>query len=299
MLDENFLGDRYKKHVFIPWHKQADISPQKIKEACGIYLTLDSGERLIDMKSQAFCANLGHSHKGMQQAIAHAAQNAQVLSSEWLCQERLHLAQDLIHIAPKNNSQQLEKVFFTLGGAEANENAIKIARMVTKRHKIITRFRSYHGATIATINLSGDYRRIPVDYAMSGVIRFPDPYPRGSGQHIDTVRLLEEIIEIEGAETIAAIMLEGITGANGVFVPPKDYWPRIRKICDDNGIILIADEVLSGFCRTGEWFGVDHFKVVPDIMTLSKGLTAGYMPLGALLVNKNIADHFDHEVLSC
>src|SRR5439155_16735008 len=142
------------------------------------------------------------------------------------------------------------------------------------------------GATLATMNLSGDYRRIAVDNAITGIVRFPDPYPRGSGQTIDTVRLLEEIIEIEGAETIAAIMLEGITGTNGVFIPPMDYWQRIRKICDQNGILLIADEVLSGFFRTGTWFAVDQFNVVPDIITMSKGLTAGYAPLGALLIRK-------------
>jgi taurine--2-oxoglutarate transaminase len=193
----------------------------------------------------------------------------------------------------------LSKVFFTVGGAEANENAIKIARLYTKKHKIITRFRSYHGASLATINFSGDYRRIPVDNAMTGVVRFPDPYPRGSGQNIDTVRLLEEIIEIEGPETIAAIMLEGITGANGVFIPDPDYWPRIRKICDRHGILLIADEILSGFFRTGLWFGINHFSVTPDLLTMSKGLTAGYAPLGALMVRKEIADTFDDETLWC
>jgi taurine--2-oxoglutarate transaminase len=171
--------------------------------------------------------------------------------------------------------------------------------MVTKRHKIITRYRSYHGATLAMINFSGDYRRVPVDSAITGVVRFPDPYPRGSGQNIDTVRLLEEIIEVEGSETIAAIMLEGITGANGVFIPDKDYWPRIRTLCDRYGIMLIADEILSGFFRTGRWFGMDHFNVVPDIMTLSKGLTAGYAPLGAVMVDKNIANKFDDETLWC
>lgn len=298
MLDTEQLKLRYKKSVFIPWVKQHEVEPLMIKEANGVYLTLDSGHKLIDMKSQAFCANLGHNHAGMQQAIVKAASRAQVLSSEAFCAQRLHLAEELLRIAPKTATHSLAKTFFTLGGAEANENAIKVARMVTKRHKIITRYRSYHGATLATINFSGDYRRIPVDNAISGVVRFPDPYPRGSGQTIDTVRLLEEIIEIEGPETIAAIMLEGITGANGVFVPAPDYWQRIRKLADDFGILLIADEVLSGFWRTGKWFGVDHFNVAPDIMTLSKGLTAGYMPLGAMMVNETIANYFENETLS-
>lgn len=293
------LQKHYQEAVFVPWYKQQEARPLVIQDAHGVYLTLMTGEKLIDMKSQAFSANLGHSHPGMIEAIMKAAKNVRALGSDTVCPERLALALDLRRIAPGHKEQILTKTFFTLGGAEANENAIKVARLFTKRHKIITRYRSYHGATLATINLSGDYRRIPVDNAMTGFIRFPDHYPRGSGQNIDTVRLLQEIIEIEGPETIAAIMLEGITGANGVFVPPLDYWPRIRKLCDHYGILLIADEVLSGFLRTGTWFGVDNFKVVPDIMTLSKGLTAGYMPLGAMMVNKTIAKHFDDEMLWC
>jgi taurine--2-oxoglutarate transaminase len=186
-----------------------------------------------------------------------------------------------------------------LSGAEANENAVKIARLVTGRYKVVTRFRSYHGATLATVGMSGDYRRIPFDGTIHGVVRIPDPYPRGSGQHIDTVRLLEETIEIEGPETIACVLLEGITGANGVFVPPPDYWTRIREICSRYGIMLIADEVFSGFGRTGKWFGVDHFGVTPDIMTVAKGITGGYGPLGAVIVNEKIANFFENETLWC
>lgn len=293
------LQKHYQEAVFVPWSKQKEARPLVIKEATGVYLKLLSGETLLDMKSQAFSANLGHNHQGMLEALGKAVKNVRALGSDTVCPERLALALDLRRIAPGHEQQVLTKTFFTLGGAEANENAIKVARLVTKRHKIITRYRSYHGATLATINMSGDYRRIPVDHAMTGIIRFPDPYERGSGQAIDTVRLLEEIIEIEGPETIAAILLEGITGANGVFVPPSDYWPRIRALADRYEIMLIADEVLSGFFRTGQWFGIDHFKVAPDIMTLSKGLTAGYMPLGAMMVSDKIAQHFDDESLWC
>jgi taurine--2-oxoglutarate transaminase len=293
------LRERYKNSVFFPWSKQDDIEPIFIKHAEGPYLHLEDGSVLLDMKAQAFCANLGHNHRGMIDSLSKAAQEARVISLDTFCPHRLGAAEKLKELAPKSAKIELSKVFFTLGGAEANENAIKMARMFTKKHKIICRYRSYHGATLATINFSGDYRRIPFDNTMTGVVRFPDPYARGSGQVIDTVRLLEEIIEIEGPETIAAILLEGITGANGVFVPPKDYWPRIRKICDRHNIILIADEVLSGFYRTGKTFAVDHFNTVPDIMTLSKGLTAGYAPLGAVLVNNNIADYFSKETLWC
>lgn len=299
MNNSKDLSQRYKASVLIPWFSQQDIEPKVIKDAQGVYFTLMSGQKMLDMKSQAFCANLGHAHAGMRKAMSDAALNAHVLSSEIYCPERLALAEKLIKLAPNTDTHKLKKVFYTLGGAEANENAIKMARLFTKKHKIITRYRSYHGATLATINFSGDYRRIAVDNAMSGIVRFPDPYPRGSRQNIDTVRLLEEIIEIEGAETIAAIMLEGITGANGVFIPPKDYWPKIRKIADDNNILLIADEVFSGFYRTGPCWAVEHFGVCPDILTMSKGLTAGYAPLGATMVNEKIAAFFDRENLAC
>lgn len=298
-LTETELKRLYRDSVFLPWSKQENCDPLMIQSANGVYLTLLDGTRLLDMKSQAFTANLGHNHQGMKDALVNAAHNVQVLASEAFSKERLELALNLKRISPKNDRIELSKAFFTLGGAEANENAIKIARMYTGRHKIITRYRSYHGATLATINFSGDYRRIPVDNAMTGIVRFPDPYPRGSGQNIDTVRLLEEIIEIEGPETIAAIMLEGITGANGVFVPDEDYWPRIRALCDRYGILLIADEVLSGFFRTGRWFGVDHYSTVPDLLTMSKGITAGYAPLGAVMVRKEIADWFNNETLWC
>lgn len=293
------LQKHYQEAVFVPWSKQKEARPLVVKEAEGVYLKLASGEVLLDMKSQAFSANLGHNHQGMLEALGKAVKNVRALGSDTVCPERLALALDLRRIAPGHEQQVLTKTFFTLGGAEANENAIKVARLVTKRHKIITRYRSYHGATLATINMSGDYRRIPLDHAMTGIIRFPDPYVRGSGQAIDTVRLLEEIIEVEGPETIAAIMLEGITGANGVFLPPPDYWPRIRALADRHGIMLIADEILSGFFRTGRWFGIDHFNTIPDIMTVSKGLTAGYMPLGAMMVSRKIAEHFDEESLWC
>ncbi|HXW53283.1 MAG TPA: aminotransferase class III-fold pyridoxal phosphate-dependent enzyme [Myxococcota bacterium] len=299
MNNLNEQAKLYGQSVMIPWSKQGAMEAMMVKEASGVYLTLANGKKLLDMKSQAFYANLGHNHQGMIAAMVQAAGAGSIVGSDSYCEDRLGLALDLKRIAPTSSSVKLTKAFYTLGGAEANENAIKIARMFTKRHKIITRYRSYHGATIATMNFSGDYRRIPIDNAITGVVRFPDPHPRNSGQTIDTVRLLEEIIEVEGAETIAAIMLEGITGANGVFIPPKDYWPRIRKICDETGIVLIADEVLSGFFRTGAWFGVSHFDVVPDIITMSKGLTAGYAPLGALLIRQEIADHFESETLWC
>jgi taurine---2-oxoglutarate transaminase len=291
--------ERQSKHVFFPWSKQPTAQPFHIIEARGVHLTLFDGSKVLDFNSAVFNANLGHQHTGMQAAMITAAQNACVTHPALIHEEKIKLGENLARITPGKPFEGLVKSFFCLGGAEANENAVKIARLVTGRHKIITRYRSYHGATLAMIGYSGDYRRIPFDGVVNGVIRIPDPYPRGSGQTIDTVRLLEEILEIEGPETIACILLEGVTGANGVFIPPTDYWKRIRKICHTHGIILIADEVLSGFGRTGKWFGIDHFGIEPDIMTMAKGLTAGYAPLGAVVVNEKIAQHFENETLWC
>jgi taurine--2-oxoglutarate transaminase len=198
----------------------------------------------------------------------------------------------------------LRKTFFTLGGAEANENAIKIARFYTGRHKILARYRSYHGATHGAITLTGDYRRLPAEPAISGVVHFLDPYcyrcPFGWTRetcHRECISHVEEVIQHEGPDQIAAIFLEGVTGTNGLIIPPDEYWPRMREICDKYGILLISDEVMSGWGRTGEWFAVDNWNVVPDIITTAKGITSGYVPLGAVIVREKIAKFFDDKVL--
>jgi taurine--2-oxoglutarate transaminase len=207
------------------------------------------------------------------------------------------LGQKIAAVAPGD----LNKTFFCLGGAEANENAIKMARMYTGRFKVMARYRSYHGATHGAIALTGDYRRLPVEPAMPGVVHFLDPYcyrcPFGWTRdtcHRECISHVEEIISYEGPENIAAIFMEGVTGSNGLLVPPDDYWPRIREICDRHGILLVSDEVMSGWGRTGEWFAVDHWGVVPDMITTAKGLTAGYVPLGAVIVSEAIAEYFDY-----
>jgi taurine--2-oxoglutarate transaminase len=199
----------------------------------------------------------------------------------------------------------LKKTFFTLGGAEANENAIKIARFYTGRHKILARYRSYHGATHGAMALTGDYRRLPVEPALPGVVHFLDPYcyrcPFGWTRdtcHRECIKHVEEVIQHEGPDQVAAIILEGVTGTNGLIIPPDDYWPRMREICDKYGILLISDEVMSGWGRTGEWFAVDNWGVVPDIITTAKGITSGYVPLGAVIVREKIAKYFDDHVLS-
>jgi taurine--2-oxoglutarate transaminase len=213
---------------------------------------------------------------------------------------RGELGELLARVTPGN----LRKTFFCLGGAEANENAVKIARAYTGKFKIMARYRSYHGATHGAIALTGDYRRLPVEPAMPGVVHFLDPYcfrcPFGWERetcHRECIKHIEEVIQYEGKEHIAAIIMEGVTGTNGMLVPPDDYWPRVREICDQQGILLISDEVMSGWGRTGKWFAVDNWGVIPDIITIAKGITSGYVPLGAVVVSEPIAKFFDDKYL--
>jgi taurine--2-oxoglutarate transaminase len=193
----------------------------------------------------------------------------------------------------------LDKVFFTLGGAEANENAIRIAKAVTGRQKILARYRSYHGATYATITLTGDPRRWANEPGMPGVVHVLDPYHGTQREPDDAATALanlEETITLEGPETIAAFILEPVTGTNGILIPPDGYLQGVRELCDRHGILLIADEIMTGFGRTGEWFAVNHWGVVPDIMTMAKGLTSSYVPLGAVGLRPNVYEHFDDHV---
>jgi taurine--2-oxoglutarate transaminase len=193
----------------------------------------------------------------------------------------------------------MDKVFFTLGGAEANENAIRIAKAVTGRHKILARYRSYHGATYATISLTGDPRRWGNEPGMPGVVHVLDPYhgiQRGTDDAQAALAYLEETIMLEGPSTIAAFILEPVTGTNGILVPPDGYLQGVRELCDRHGILLIADEVMSGFGRTGEWFAVNHWGVVPDIITMAKGLTSSAVPLGAVGLRPNVYRYFDDHV---
>ena len=208
---------------------------------------------------------------------------------------RARLGAKLAEIAPGD----IDTFFFTNGGAEANENAIKIARFFTGRHKIIARYRSYHGATAGAISLTGDPRRWAAEPGIPGVVHVLDPYhgvERGWESAETSLTMIEEIIQLEGPHTIAAFILEPVTGTNGILVPPDGYMEGLRKLCDKYGILMIADEVMSGFGRTGEWFAVDHWKVVPDLLCMAKGLTSSYIPLGAVGMRRHIARHFDDKV---
>jgi taurine--2-oxoglutarate transaminase len=246
--------------------------------------------------------NIGHSNEKVIEAICEQAKKLVFVYPGIAHEPKALLAKKLTEISPKN----ISKVFFCLGGAEAVENAMKMAWLVTGRKKIVTRYRSYHGATMGANSLSGDPRRLPTEPGIPGVVRVMDPYcyrcPFGWTKdtcHRECIKHVEEVIRYEGPENVAAIIMEGVTGSSGLIIPPDEYWPSIRQICDKYDILLISDEVMSGFGRTGKWFGIDHWDVKPDMIAMAKGLTCGYIPLGAVTVSPKIASHFDNNTLWC
>src|SRR4051794_38717589 len=296
------LADRQAARVFYTWSAQASALPLEIVDGAGVRFTTADGARWWDLGSMVWNAGLGHGHPRMRKALGDAAARGLLVTPNAAFPAKLRAADLLREVTPPG----LEKTFFCLSGAEANENAVKIARLVTGRKKIVARTRSYHGATLAMLSLSGDPRREPFEPGLPGVVRFGDPYcfrcPFGkvptSCAH-ECAQDLETALLREGPDTVAAVIAEGIVGANGVFVPPPGYWKRLRAICDRHGVLLIADEVLSGFGRTGKWFAVDHDGVTPDLMTMAKGITGGYAPGGAVIVTERLARHFDDNVLQC
>ena len=295
------IVDLNKEYTFYSWSNQGQVHPIPVTRAEGVYFWDADGKRYLDFASQLVNTNIGHQHPKVVKAIQEQAAKLTFASPSMATEPRGFLGKKLAEIAPGD----LKKTFFTLGGAEANENAIKIARFYTGRHKILARYRSYHGATHGAMALTGDYRRLPVEPAIPGVVHFLDPYcyrcPFGWSDAKacarQCIKHVEEIIEYEGPDQIAAIFMEGVTGTNGLIIPPDDYWPRVREICDKYGILLVSDEVMSGWGRTGEWFAVNHWNVVPDIITTAKGITSGYVPLGAVIVSEKIARFFDDKVL--
>lgn len=291
-----------KEYTLFSWSVQSSTNPIPISRARGVYFWDSDGKRYIDFSSQLMNLNIGHQHPKVIKAIQEQAEQLCYAHPGMATEARGLLGQKIAEIAPGN----LNKTFFCLGGAEANENAIKIARFYTGRNKILARYRSYHGATHGAITLTGDYRRLPVEPALPGVVHFLDPYcyrcPFGwriETCHRECISHVEEVVNYEGPDRIAAIIMEGVTGSNGLIIPPDDYWPRIREICNKYGILLISDEVMSGWGRTGTWFAVDNWKVVPDIITTAKGITSGYVPLGAVIVSEPIAEYFEDKMLWC
>jgi taurine---2-oxoglutarate transaminase len=282
-----------KKYVLYSWSVQDTINPIAVERAEGRYFFDYDGNRYLDFASQLVNVSIGHSHPKVVQAIKDQAEKLATIGPPMATESRSRLGRLLSEVTPGD----LTMSFFTNGGAEANENAIKLARWYTGRHKVIARYRSYHGATAGSMTLTGDPRRWPAEPGIPGVVRMFDPYTyRCSAGHPDPCPVctgaphLEEILQYEGAHTVAAVILETVTGTNGIIVPPDGYLQSIREVCDRHGILLICDEVMAGFGRTGKWFGVEHWDVVPDILTVAKGINSGYVPLGAMIVREPIAD---------
>jgi taurine---2-oxoglutarate transaminase len=293
------------EHSFWTWSAQAKVAPIPVTKAKGVYFWDADGKRYLDFNSMVMCVNIGHGDERVIEAIVAQARQLPFVGPQMASRPRAELGKLLSEITPGD----LNTFLFTLGGADANENAIKLARAHTGRHKILARYRSYHGATAGAMALTGDPRRLAWEpNLMPGVVHFLDPYRYRSTFHRqnpevseadfnqDYLDHLEEIITFEGPESIAAILLETVTGTNGVIVPPAGYLPGVRELCDRYGILLIADEVMSGFGRTGKWFAVDHWQVKPDLLTMAKGLTSGYAPLGAVAMRKKVAESFADRV---
>jgi taurine--2-oxoglutarate transaminase len=300
LSDEVYKNDR--AHVVHSWSVQSTLNPLVVNEARGVYFWDSSGKQYIDMASQLVNSNIGHQHPKVVQAIKEQADKLCYIAPSIATEARSTLAALLSTVTmPKIN-----RFFFVNGGAEANENAIKLARFATGRQKIISRYRSYHGATFGAITVTGDPRRPPVEPGIPGVVRVYDPYCyRCTFGHVygecrlECASHVEETILYENPKTVAAIIIEPITGSNGVFVPPREYMTQLRAICDKYGILLIADEVMSGFGRTGEWFAMDGFGVAPDILTMAKGINSGYVPLGAVGISDDVYGAIKDEFLYC
>lgn len=291
-----------KRHSVFSWSAQASVNPIPMVRGEGIYFWDADGKRYVDMNSQLMCVNIGHGNRRVIDAIKQQADELAYAGPGMASPVRARVGKLLASVTPGD----LNSFFFTLGGAEANENAIRIARAVTGRQKIMARYRSYHGATAGAITLTGDPRRWANEPGIPGVVRFFDPYKyrshlfrEGDSDETFTQRCLDEIEEIlqyEGAHTVAAIFIETVTGTNGLIVPPDGYIQGLRSICDRYGILLVCDEVMCGLGRTGRWFAVDRWNVVPDMITMAKGLTSAYLPLGAVAISDRLVRHFDKNV---
>jgi taurine--2-oxoglutarate transaminase len=284
-----------KKHTLFEWSAQSKADPIPVARAKGIYFWTPEGKRFIDFNSQLMCVNIGHGDERVVRAVQEQVATLAYANPFMATEARARLGAKLAEIAPGD----IDVFFFTNGGADANENAIRLARLATGRHKILARYRSYHGGTAGSLTLTGDPRRWAAEPGMPGVVHVLDPYHgigRGWESAEQSLATIEEIIQLEGPQTIAAFILESVTGTNGILVPPDGYLQGIRAICDQYGILMICDEVMAGFGRTGEWFAVNHWNVVPDIITMAKGLTSAYVQLGAVGMRRALADKFADKV---
>lgn len=285
---------------FFTWSAQASARPQEIVGGQGARFRTAEGGEWLDFASLSYQANLGHGNRRVAEAIKRQADELLLTTPSGIYPAKTALAKKLLAKAPPGFS----KVFFTLGGAEATENALKIARMATGRHKLVSRYRSYHGASMGALTLSGDFRRPPLEPGLVGVVHVLDCYESrlpGGARVVEgggSAEALGRTLELEGKGTVAAVFLEPVPGANGVLVPPAGYWDEVRRACDRHGALLVADCVLDGFGRLGTYYGFEGLgEAAPDLITVSKGITGGYAPLGAVLVHERVARHFEDAVL--
>jgi len=284
-----------RAHTFFSWSIQGQLDPIAIDHAEGVYLYTPEGKRILDFNSQLMSVNIGHGDRRVIDAITAQATKLQYVQPAFATEIRGVLGEKLTEILPGD----MDKVFFTLGGAEAVENAMKLARHFTGRYKVLARYRAYHGATFGAMTLTGDPRRWANEPGIVGVVRYPDTHRWGEKEPRsaeESLQGLEDVIRYEGPQTIAAVFLETIVGTNGILIPPDGYIKGVRELCDRYGILMVADEVMAGFGRTGRWFGVDHYDVVPDLMTMAKGLTSSYLPLGAVAMRHHISEFFDSKM---
>lgn len=299
------IADLHKQYVLQSWGKAGqDVLP--IERAKGIYFWDYDGNKYADMSSLLVCSNLGHGLPEITEAIKKQADEMCFMAPAYASEPKSRLAQMLVRVA---GEEHFSRVFFTNGGAESNENAIKMARMVTGRTKIFSCYRSYHGATLGASNASGDWRRFAAEIGgANGFVKFMNPhmYRDGYTRGVDDERVtakalrdLEDQLAYEGPQNVAAILMESIVGANGVLLPPKGYMEGIRALCDKYGILMICDEVMSGFFRTGKWFAWQNFDFVPDMITFAKGVTCGYVQLGGVIAGKRVSEYFEQNVLQC
>ena len=285
-----------RRHVFHSWSAQAQITPMTVVASEGSYVWAGDGSKLLDFSSQLVFTNIGHQHPKVVAAIAEQAATLCTIAPQHANAARSEAARLIAERTPGD----LNRVFFTNGGADAVEHAVRMARLHTGRRKVLSRYRSYHGGTDTAINLTGDPRRYPNDYASAGVVHFNGPFLYRSSFFAEDERqeseraldYLERLVAHEGPDTIAAIILESVPGTAGIMVPPPGYLAGVRELCDRHGIVFIADEVMAGFGRTGKWFAIEHFDVVPDLMTFAKGVTSGYVPLGGVAINDAIYSTF-------
>ena len=284
-----------REFTFFSWSAQSKINPIVIDRAEGVYFWDPDGKRYLDFNSQLMSINIGHGNQRVADAIAEQANKLAFAAPQFATEVRGRLGQLLSEVTPGD----LNRFFFTLGGAEANENALRMARIVTGRQKVMAYHRSYHGATAGAISVTGDPRRWANEPGVPGIIRVLDPWrwARGEPEPVEEhLAYIEEVMQYEGPHTIAAFIMETVTGTNGILIPPDGYLEGIRELCTRHGIVMICDEVMAGFGRTGRWFAVDHWGVVPDLMTMAKGLTSSYLPLGAVAMSPKIADYFNEKV---